>query len=216
MRAQLLLAAALALPLAACGQGPAIDPHRQIGANPELPAQRQYLFPPMGIARSAPWAENEAPRPAAGLRVAAFAKGLKHPRVVYTLPNGDVLAVETNGPSEPVTRPKSIVMGWVEAAAGAGGAAPSANRITLLRDADGDGVAEARSVLLDHLNSPFGVALIGHDLYVANTDAILRFPYADGDTHIAGPGTRLTDLPGGPIDHHWTKALLASPDGTRL
>ena len=216
MRARLLLAASPALLLAACGQGAAMDPSKQVGANPTLPEPRQYLFPPMGIAKTAPWQGDEAPTAAAGLKVTAFARGLSHPRTVYALPDGDVLVVESNGPGEPIHRPKSVIMGLVEAAAGAGSAAPSANHITLLRDADGDGKAETRSVFLDHLNSPYGVALIGNFLYVANTDGLIRFPYTPGATKITDKGAKLTDLPGGPIDHHWTKSLRASPDGTKL
>ena len=120
----------------------------------------------------------------------------QHPRSLYVLPNGDVLVVESNGPKPPIFRPKDIITGWVQWFAGA--KAKDANRITLLRDTNGDGVPEARTVFLDHLNSPFGVALVGHDLYVANTDAIVRYPYQDGETSITDPGTKLTDLPGGP------------------
>ena len=190
------------------------DPRSQIGANPILPEPQQYLMPSMHIAETATWGEGEAPTAASGLRVRALATGLQHPRSLYVLPNGDVLVVESSGPKEPVSRPKTLVMGWVQSFAGA--RTPGGNRITLLRDADGDGVPEVRTVFLDHLASPFGVALVGHDLYVANTDAILRYPYEDGATSIAAAGTKLTDLPGGPIDHHWTKCLLASPDGSKL
>jgi glucose/arabinose dehydrogenase len=188
------------------------DPKRQIGANPFLPAVHQYLVPPIRIARPAPWG-NETPKVPQGLQVQALATGLQHPRSLYVLPNGDVLVVESNGPKAPVFRPKDLVTGWVQWFAGA--KAKDANRITLLRH-KGDGTPDLRAVFLDNLNSPFGVALVGHDLYVANTDAIVRYPYEDGQTSIAAPGTKLTDLPGGPIDHHWTKALLASPDGSKL
>jgi glucose/arabinose dehydrogenase len=137
-----------------------------------------------------------------------------HPRSLYVLPNGDVLVVESNGPKAPISRPKDIITGWVQWFAGA--KAKDENRITLLRDAKGDGIPELRTVFLDHLNSPFGVALVGNDLYVANTDAIVRYPYQEGQTSITAPGTKLTDLPGGPIDHHWTKSMVASPDGSKL
>ncbi|WP_206245324.1 PQQ-dependent sugar dehydrogenase [Novosphingobium terrae] len=200
------------LALAACGQKP-VDPGAQTGPNPQLPDQQQYLMPPMKVGKVTPWG-NTMPTPGAGLRVAALASGFEHPRSIYTLPNGDVLVVESNGPPAPVFRPKEIIMGWVQGSAGA--KAKSANRITLLRDADGDGKPEVRSVFLDNLNSPFGVALVGNDLYVANTDAIVRYPYVTGDTRITAPGQRLVDLPGGPIDHHWTKSLVASPDGSKL
>ena len=189
------------------------DPARQIGANPVLPAVQQYLVPPIRIARPVPWG-NDTPKVPQGLQVRALATGFTHPRQLYVLPNGDVLVVESNGPKAPVFRPKDLITGWVQWFAGA--KAQDANRITLLRDTNGDGVPDLRTVFLDHLNSPFGVALVGHDLYVANTDAIVRYPYQDGETSITAPGTKLTDLPGGPIDHHWTKSLLASPDGSKL
>jgi glucose/arabinose dehydrogenase len=181
------------LVLAAC-DGPPTDPDAQTGPNPQLPGQQQYLVPPMKVAKVTPW-DGAMPSPAPGLRVQALASGFEHPRSVYTLPNGDVLVVESNGPKAPVFRPKEIIMGLVQGSAGA--KARSANRITLLRDADGDGKAEFRSTFLENLNSPFGIALVGNDLYVANTDAILRYPYITGDTRITAPGQKLVDLPGG-------------------
>ncbi|HEU0151463.1 MAG TPA: sorbosone dehydrogenase family protein [Bradyrhizobium sp.] len=187
------------------------DPRKQIGANPALPSLQQYLLPPIRIAKAVGW-DHETPTVPQGLQVQALATSLEHPRSLYVLPNGDVLVVESNGPKAPVFRPKDIITGWVQWFAGA--KAKDANRITLIRN--GDGAREQRTVFLDHLNSPFGVALVGHDLYVANTDAIVRYPYQDGQTSITAPGTKVTDLPGGPIDHHWTKALLASPDGSKL
>ncbi len=213
----------LALVVFACGLGsvwafsgpPAaqIAAATQYGATPELPAPHQFLLPPMDIAPVVAWGADETPVVPKGLRVEALARGLKHPRSLAVLPNGDVLVVESSGPPAPVNRPKDLVMGWVEAFSGAH--AKGANRITLLRAA-ADGVAPTRTILLDHLESPFGVALVGHDLYVADTDAILRFPYTEGETTISDPGTKLVDLPAGPIDHHWTKSLVASPDGTKL
>lgn len=200
------------LVLAAC-DGPPTDPDAQTGPNPQLPGQQQYLVPPMKVAKVTPW-DGAMPSPAPGLRVQALASGFEHPRSVYTLPNGDVLVVESNGPKAPVFRPKEIIMSLVQGSAGA--KARSANRITLLRDADGDGKAEFRSTFLENLNSPFGIALIGNDLYVANTDAILRYPYMTGDTRITAPGQKLVDLPGGPINHHWTKSLVAGPNGDKL
>ncbi len=148
--------------------------------------------------------------------MAAFARGLDHPRWLFVLPNGDVLVAETNAPPKPEgsTGFKGWLAGLVVKRAGAG--VPSANRITLLRDADGDGVAEVRSILLGGLNSPFGMALVGDRLFVANADAVLSFPYRSGDTTITVPGTKLVDLPGGPINHHWTMNLLASADGRKL
>jgi glucose/arabinose dehydrogenase len=212
LRVALVLTALAGLGLAGCDDH-AGDPKAQIGANPVLPALQQYLMPPMRVAKVAGWGD-ETPAVAQGLQVHALATGLQHPRSVYVLPNGDVLVVESNGPKAPVSRPKDIITGWVQWFAGA--KAQDENRITLLRGAKGDGTPELRTVFLDHLNSPFGVALVGDDLYVANTDAIVRYPYRDGQTSITAPGTKLTDLPGGPIDHHWTKALLASPDGSKL
>jgi len=188
------------------------DPARQIGAHPALPALQQYLLPPIWIAEPTAWGDD-TPKAAKGLQVHALATGFQHPRSLYVLPNGDVLVVESNGPKAPIFRPKDLITGWVQWFAGA--KAKDANRITLVRN-NGDGVPELRTVFLDHLNSPFGVALVGHDLYVANTDSIMRYHYEDGQTKITDPGTKLTDLPGGPIDHHWTKSLVASPDGTKF
>src|SRR4030081_14418 len=182
-------------------------------SHPVLPSLQQYLVPPIRIAKAIGWGD-ETPTVAQGLQVHALATGFEHPRSLCILPNGDVLVVEGNGPKAPIFRPKDIITGWVQWFAGA--KAKDANRITLLRDSKGDGSPEVRTVFLDHLHSPFGVGLIGHDLYVANTDAIVRHPYQDGQTSITAPGTKVTDLPGGPIDHHWTKALLASPDGSKL
>src|SRR5256886_8837816 len=170
-------------------------------------------MPPMRVAEVVGWGK-ETPTVPEGLQVHALETGFAHPRSLYVLPNGDVLVIESNGPKAPIDRPKDIITGWVQWFAGA--KAKDANRITLLRNTDGDGVPELRTVFLDHLNSPFGVALVGHDLYVANTDAIVRYPYQDGQTSITAAGTKLTGLPGGPIDHHWTKALLASRDGSKL
>jgi glucose/arabinose dehydrogenase len=192
------------------------DPRGGIGPNPSLPEQTQYLSPPMHIASVVGW-NGEKPIVADGLKITALASGLKHPRSLYVLPNGDILVSESVAPPAPsIKRPKDLVMGWVESLATGGGGEEGSNRITVLRDADGDGKAEVNHVLLDHLNSPFGVSLVGDELYVADTDAILRFPYKAGQTQIDGPGTKLVDLPGGPIDHHWTKSLVASPDGTLL
>jgi glucose/arabinose dehydrogenase len=211
-RLALLLVTVAGLGLAGCDDH-AADPKMQIGANPVLPEIQQYLMPPMRVAKVVGWGKDENPAVAQGLQIHALATDLQHPRSVYVLPNGDVLVVESNGPKGPINRPKDIITGWVQSFAGA--KAKDANRITLLRD-NGDGSPKLRTVFLDHLNSPFGVALVGHDLYVANTDAIVRYPYEDGQTSITAAGTKLTDLPGGPIDHHWTKALLASPDGSKL
>src|SRR5215510_5311155 len=178
---------------------------------------QQFLLPPMHIAKVVGWKKGETPSVTQGLKIEALASGLQHPRSLYTLPNGDVLVVESKAPpAAAIKRPKEIVIRYVESWATSGGDTGPSNRITLLRDTNGDGVPDTQSVFLDHLNSPFGVALVGDDLYVANTDAIVRYPYASGDTKITAPGTTLTPLLGGPIDHHWTKSLVASPDGSVL
>jgi hypothetical protein len=206
------LCASAALALASCGPDP-INPMRQVGANPYLPKLHQYLLPPMHVAKITPWGKAR-PAVASGLQIKALATGLKNPRSLYVLPNGDILVVETEGPPPPVNRPKEFVMNWIEKMAHS--SSKAGNRIVLLRDADGDGVPEMQTVFLDHLNSPFGVVLVGNDLYVANTDAVKRYPYQTGQTTITAPGVTLCDLPGGPIDHHWTKSLTASPDGSKL
>jgi glucose/arabinose dehydrogenase len=186
------------------------------GAHPTLPAPNPTLVPTVDIAPAKGWPPGLMPRPAPGTRVDAFATGLDHPRWIYLLPNGDVLVAETNAPPKPDDAPG--LKGWVTGLAmkRAGAVTPSANRITLLRDQDGSGVSGVRSVLIDGLNSPFGMVLVGGFLYVADTDGILRFPYATGDLHITVPGTRIVDLPAGPINHHWTKNLIANSSGTKL
>ena len=204
--------AALAF-LAACGP-PAGDPARQYGPNPYLPEPFQFLIPPMSVPHAVGWKPDETPTVPAGMKIQAMATGLMHPRIVYALPNGDILVVESNGPGSKPFRPKDYVQGKVKAIGGA--AAKGGNRITLLRDANGDGTPELRTVLVDHLHSPYGVAYVGDTLYVANTDAIMAYKYALGTTRITTPGVKLADLPAGPIDHHWTKSMAASLDGTKL
>lgn len=222
-RLPLLLAAPLAacLALSACAGAPSTgttpgDVPAGVGPDPRLPAPEKSLIPTVKVAPAKGWPAGAKPQPAAGLAVTAFATGLDHPRWVHVLPNGDVLVAETNAPPKPDDGKgiKGMVMKAMMKRAGA--AKPSPNRITLLRDADGDGVAETRTVLLQGLNSPFGMALVGNELYVANTDAVLRFPYTPGQTSITAAGTPLTDLPGGPLNHHWTKSLIASRDGSKL
>jgi len=192
-----------------------------VGPAPVLPAPEKNLLPTVNIAPAVGWPQGQGPQAMAGLRVTALARGLDHPRWVYVLPNGDVLVAESNKPDKRGPDAdqdnkgiKGWVMGKVMQRAGAGVA--SADRITLLRDTDDDGVADVRSVFLQHLHSPFGMALVGGDFYVANTDGVLRFPYTEGQTRITAAPTRLTDLPAGPINHHWTKSLIASPDGSKL
>lgn len=211
-----LLAGALGFSLAACGEVATLAVSDGTGPQPTLPAPNPTLVPTVNIAPAVGWPAGATPQPAAGTRVNAFASGLDHPRWLHVLPNGDVLVAESNAPPKPddARGLKGWVMGLVMKSAGAG--TTSANRITLLRDNDGDGVADLRTVLLEGLNSPFGMALVGADLYVANTDAVLRFPYTTGTTHIAAPGLPVVALPAGSINHHWTKNLLASSDGRRL
>jgi glucose/arabinose dehydrogenase len=200
--------------LAACDDDSSFDPASQIGENPNLPEPQQYLFPPMHLSSVVGWKQGEKPTVAAGLKIEALATGLEHPRSLYVLPNGDVLIVESKAPpAPPISRPKDLVMQWMEAKTTSTN--QKSNRITFVRK-DVEGGAEVRGTFLDNLRSPFGVALVGHDFYVANTDAIVRFPYTQGDTSISAGGEVLTPLPGGPIDHHWTKSLLASRDGSLL
>ena len=200
------------LALAACDQGG--DPMRQYGADPYLPEPRNYLLPPMSVPKEVGWKAGEMPTVSEGLKVQAMATGLMHPRIVYPLPNGDILVVEGNSPGTTPFRPKDFIQGKVKARAGTAG--KGGNRITLLRDADGDGKPEEQTVLVDHLHSPYGVAYVDGTLYVANTDAIIAFKYELGQTKITEPGTKLADLPAGPIDHHWTKSMVASADGSKL
>jgi len=192
----------------------ALPPLAGFGPNPRLPAPHEGVLPTINIAPAKGWPANAKPAAASALSVAAFAQGLTHPRWLYVLPNGDVLVAETNGPGEPVRGLMTLAMKMVQKRAGAGVESP--NRITLLRDVNKDGIAETKTVFLQGLHSPFGMALVGNDLYVADTDAILRFPYRSGDTSITAQGTKLIDLPAGPIDHHWTKNIIASRDGTKL
>ena len=207
--------AVLLVSLGACGDQATLPLLAGFGPNPTLPAPNRTLFPTINIARAKGWAAGEAPTAAPGFNVGLLADGLEHPRNVFVLPNGDVLVAETNAPAKPEDAKgiRGLIQRLVMAWAGAGG--QSANRITLLRG-DGTGEAKMRTVFLEGLNSPFGMALVGHDFYVANTDAVLRFPYEDGATKIAASGVKVTDLPGGPLNHHWTKNLVASADGKRL
>ena len=218
MRAQhrALSAVLVALALGGCGAAAKLDVGAGTGADPKLPPPEKSLLPLVNIAPAVGWPEGGRPIAAEGLAVAAFADRLEHPRWLHVLPNGDVLVAETAAPERPEEGKGVKGFFMKKAMKDAGSAVPSANRITLLRDTDRDGVADRRSVLLANLNSPFGMELVGGTLYVANTDALMRFPYRDGETSISAPGTKLTDLPGGPRNHHWTKNVLASRDGTKL
>jgi glucose/arabinose dehydrogenase len=203
--------------LSGCAAGtPQLSPDAGFGPNPALPQPTASVIPKVNVAPAQGWQNGRTPTAAPGLAVNAFAQGLDHPRWLYVLPNGDVLVAETNAPARPEDR--KGLRGWFmgKAMARAGAAVPSANRITLLRDADGDGVAEKRSVFLQGLNSPFGMVLIGNALYIANTDAVMRFDYDNGAQTLSSGGSKLADLPAGPLNHHWTKNIIANADGSRL
>lgn len=206
----------LAVGLAACGESSTLQVADGTGPSPKLPEPNKTLIPTVNIAPAIGWANGATPTAAAGLKVAAFAEHLDHPRWLYVLPNGDVLVAETNSPAKPDD--SKGIKGWIadKVMTRAGAGVPSANRITLLRDADHDGVAETRTVFIENLNSPFGMTLVGNDLYVADTDKLLRFPYQPGEDRISAQPVKVADLPGGPLNHHWTKNVIASPDGKKL
>ena len=206
----------LAVGLAACGESSTLQVADGTGPSPKLPEPNKTLIPTVNIAPAIGWANGATPTAAASLKVAAFAEHLDHPRWLYVLPNGDVLVAETNSPAKPDD--SKGIKGWIadKVMARAGAGVPSANRITLLRDADHDGVAETRTVFIENLNSPFGMTLVGNDLYVADTDRLLRFPYQPGEDRISAQPVKVADLPGGPLNHHWTKNVIASPDGKKL
>lgn len=215
-RHRAVAAGLVAAVVAGCGSPARLPVAAGLGPHPTLPPPAGSLIPTVKVAPAKGWAPGETPAAAAGTTAAAFAAGLDHPRWLYVLPNGDVLVAETNAPPRPDDA--RGIKGWFfrRFQKKAGAAVPSANRITLLRDADGDGVAEFRSVLLSGLTSPFGMALVGSTLYVANTDAVVRFPYRVGETRITAPATTVVALPAGRLNHHWTKSLVASADGRRL
>ena len=206
----------VAATLAGCSAVARFPVSAGFGPNPELPPPTRSLLPTVNVVSAKGWPAGAHPTPSGGTAVAAFASGLNHPRWLYVLPNGDVLVAETNAPPRP--EDAKGIKGWFfkRFQSKAGGAVPSANRITLLRDSDGDGVAETRTVFLSGLNSPFGMALAGDALYISNTDAVVRFPYSTGQTQITAAATRVVDLPAGPLNHHWTKNIVTSADGSRL
>lgn len=214
-----LTAGSALIALSACGDGGQVDPSEQIGADPVLPEPDHALLPSMKVAEVIGWEDGETPDVPDNLTISAYAQDLANPRTVHTLPNGDVLVVQARGPGgEPVTRPKDFIRGWIMSIAhgGGDGETKESNLITLLRDSDRDGVVDERHDLLTDLNSPFGVAWADDTLYVAATDAILTYPYELGQNEITAAPEVLTPLPGGPIDHHWTKDLALSPNGETL
>jgi glucose/arabinose dehydrogenase len=213
---QLVFIIALAGGLAACGETSSLQVSDGTGPSPKLPEPNKTLIPTVNIAPAIGWPAGAKPIAAPGTQVAAFAEGLDHPRWLYVLPNGDVLVAETNAPPKPDDGKgiRGWVMGKVMGRAGAG--VPSPNRITLLRDQNHDGIAETRTVFLENLNSPFGMTLVGKDLYVADTDRLLRFHYENGETAIKSQPIKVVDLPGGTLNHHWTKNVIASKDGSKL
>ena len=214
MRASLYIAASFAA--TACGSAARLPVAAGTGFRPVLPPPEEALIPVVNVVKAKRWAGDAKPLAADGLTVHAFARALNHPRWIYVLPNGDVLVSETNAPRRPDDGKgiKGFFFRYFQARAG--GAVPSENRIILLRDGDGDGIAETQTVFLSGLHSPFGMALVGDALYVANTDGIVCFPYSRGETHIAAPGRKIVALPAGRINHHWTKNVIASPDGSKL
>jgi hypothetical protein len=206
----------VAFATAGCGGTARLPLEAGVGPHPQLPPPEKSLFPTLHIAPAKGWPPGGKPIAGAGLSVTAFATGLDHPRWLYVLPNGDVLVAETNAPPKPADG--KGIRGWVQKKImkRAGSITPSANRITLLRDTKGTGVADQRFVFAAELNSPYGMALVGNQFYVADSDAVVSFRYVEGETRVEGPATKLVDLPAGPINHHWTKNLLASQDGSRL
>jgi glucose/arabinose dehydrogenase len=216
MKRILLAAAVGAVALAAYADISRIPPGADVGPHPRLVAPEKHLIPTVNVARVVGWSDGAKPVATHGLAVNAFASGLVHPRWVYVLPNGDVLVAESDAPERPDENKgaRSKVMKMFMKKAGSG--TKSANRIVLLRDADANGIADTQAVFIDGLDSPIGMALVGNDLYVADTDAILRFPYTTGETRITTEGVKVTDLPAGPRNHHWTKNILASADGSKL
>jgi glucose/arabinose dehydrogenase len=212
----LALVIVLCAGLAACGETSRLQVSDGTGPSPQLPEPNKTLIPTVNIAPAIGWPQGAKPVAATGTQVAAFAEDLDHPRWLYVLPNGDVLVAETAAPPKP--EDGNGIRGWVmkKFMGRAGSTVPSPNRITLLRDKDHDGFAETRTVFLQNLNSPFGMTLVGNDLYVADTDSLLRFHYENGDTQIKSPAIKVIDLPGGPLNHHWTKNVIASKDGSKL
>ncbi|MDF2487781.1 MAG: sorbosone dehydrogenase [Pseudomonas sp.] len=215
-RIRVAIVLALATGLGGCGETARLQVDEGFGPSPKLPEPNKTLMPTVNVAPAVGWPQGAKPVAAPGTQVVAFADNLDHPRWLHVLPNGDVLVAETDAPPKPDD--EKGIRGWVmkKVMKRAGSGVPSPNRITLLRDADHDGVAEMRTVFIEGLNSPFGMTLVGNDFYVADTDRLLRFDYQPGATRIQGPGAKVVDLPGGTLNHHWTKNVIASRDGKKL
>jgi len=209
--------------LTACGESSNLPPQASVGPSPQLPKPTTSLIPTLKVSKAIGWAGNAMPKAPPGFKVTALAENLDHPRWVYTLPNGDVLVAESNHPpmpegandggTGPIAWAKRTAMGFVMGRVGAD--TPSANRITLLRDTDGDGRAEVKKVFMTGLTSPFGMALVGNELFIGNADSVVKVPYSEGQTEVTATPVKVTDLPAG-INHHWTKNVLANPEGTKL
>ena len=216
MRTRHFLLLGTALCLTACGETARLHPEDGMGPAPQLPQPVKNLFPTVKTSKAIGWPVDRGPTPAAGFQVRAFARNLSHPRWLYVLPNGDVLVAETDAPPKPDDAKgiKGFFMKLIMKDVGSGNGSP--NRITILRDSNGDGLADEQLPFITGLNSPFGMALVGNDLYVADTDALLKFPYHDGDTSITAKPVKVADLPAGSINHHWTKNVIATPDGKLL
>jgi glucose/arabinose dehydrogenase len=213
-RSALGVVAVSSLALTACGDRERVDPAQQIGPNPVLPRAQDFMVPPMQVPDGVGWKGDATPKVVAGLKIEKIASGLLHPRQLLVLPNQDVLVVEGNGPGEEaVTTPKQIIAGVVKNRSGKGG--KGGNRVTLLRKKAGSAGEWEKHVFIENLHSPFGIQLVGDTLYVANTGNIMKYKYTPGETRMSDPGTELGDLPN-TVNHHWTKALLASPDGKKL
>ncbi|MFN4175627.1 PQQ-dependent sugar dehydrogenase [Phenylobacterium sp.] len=212
-----LCAAVAATILAACSSGSS-DPFVGFGPNPPLDSPSRSLIPTVGVPEVVGWPAGAAPKAPPGFAVTRFAEGLDHPRWLLALPNGDVLAALSASEPSKADKSNQGIKGFFQKLLmkKVGSAKPSPNRIMLLRDADGDGVAEVRTTFAQGLKQPFGMTLVGETLYVANSDGVVSYPYQAGQTEVAGPGTRVFDLPGPPINHHWTKNVVASPDGAKL
>jgi len=205
----------ISIALSGCGESAKNDITQSMGPNPALPDPVETMLPTVHVAKAIGWQNDSKPIAVQGTSVNAFATGLEHPRWLYELPNGDVLVAETNFEKEELN---GSIKGWfTKYFLNKGGAiGKSPDRITLLRDADGDGTVETRAAFLEGLHSPFGMALIGDIFYVANADSIVSFPYKSGETSIKAAPTKLIDLPGMPLNHHWTKNIIANKDGSKL